>query len=70
MENWNPFAWLIMAAGFLFGVVIGWFGVGGWYWMIGYCAMLTGLTILMTNMVRAIWRYGRRRKAVFDRRSS
>jgi len=70
MEHWNPYGWLLMAAGFLFGVALGWYGVGGWYWMIGYCAMLTGLTILMTNMLRAIWRYGRKRRALFGRRSS
>ena len=70
MENWNPYGWLLMAAGFSFGVALGWHGVGGWYWMIGYAAMLAGLTILLTNMLRALWRYGRRRKAVLDRRSS
>jgi hypothetical protein len=70
VENWNPYGWLLMAGGFLFGVALGWFGVGGSYWMIGYGAMLAGLTILITNMMRALWRYGRRRKALFGRRSS
>ena len=69
MENWNPYAWLLLAGGFLFGVVLGWFHVGGYYWLIGYGAMLAGLTILLTNMVRALWRFGRRRKALMDRRS-
>jgi hypothetical protein len=35
--------------------------------MIGYALMLAGLTILMTNMVRALWRLGRRRKAILSR---
>ena len=70
MENWNPYAWLLLAGGFLFGVILGWFGVGGWFWLIGYGAMLTGLTILMTNMVRALWRFSRRRKALPGRQSS
>lgn len=65
MEHWNPYGWLLLGGGFLFGVFVGWMGagVGGWLWMIGYGAMLAGLTILMTNMVRAIWRYGRKFKS-------
>ncbi len=70
MENWNPCAWLLLSGGFLFGVAIGWIGVSGSYWMIGYAAMLAGLAILMTNMVRAIWRFGRRRKSILERLSS
>jgi len=69
MENWNPFAWLLLGVGFVFGVMLGWFGVGGYYWLIGYAAMLAGLTILLTNMMRALWRFGRRHMAHFGRRS-
>jgi hypothetical protein len=69
MENWNPFGWLLLGAGFLFGVAIGWYGVGGSVWMIGYAAMLAGLTILITNMLRAMWRFGRKRKAILERLS-
>ena len=69
MENWNPYGWLLLVGGFLSGMVIGWFGLGGELWMIGYTAMLAGLTILMTNMVRAIWRLGRKRKAILNRLS-
>ncbi len=70
MENWNPFGWLLLGGGFLFGVAIGWYGVAGSLWMIGYAAMLAGLTILLTNMVRAMWRFGRRRKAILERLST
>ena len=69
MEHWNPYGWMLLAGGFLFGMVIGWFGLGGSYWMIGYAAMLAGLTILMTNMVRAIWRQISKRKAILNRLS-
>ena len=63
MEHWNPYGWLLLVGGFLLGVLVGWMGMGmgGWLWMIGYAAMLAGLTILATNMVRALWRYGRKR---------
>jgi hypothetical protein len=69
MEHWNPYGWMLLASGFLFGMVIGWFGLGGWFWMIGYCAMLTGLTILTTNLIRAIWRQIFKRKAILSRLS-
>ena len=69
MEHWNPYGWMLLASGFLFGMVIGWFGLGGWFWMIGYCAMLTGLTILTTNLIRAIWRQIGKRKAILSRLS-
>ena len=72
MEHWNPFGWLLLGGGFLYGVVISWMGmgIGGWPWMIGYAATLAGLTILTTNMVRAIWRYGRKRKSNLNHLSS
>jgi hypothetical protein len=50
---------MLLAGGFLYGMVIGGLGLGGSLWMIGYALMLAGLTILMTNMVRALWRLGR-----------
>ena len=70
MENWNPYGWTLLAGGFLFATVIGWLGLGGSFWMIGYAAMLAGLTILMTNMLRAIWRQIGKRKAILSRLSS
>ncbi len=69
MEHWNPYGWMLLASGFLFGTVIGWLGLGGSFWMIGYCAMLAGLTILITNLIRAIWRQIAKRKAIFSRLS-
>ena len=70
MENWNPYAWMLLAGGFVYGMVIGWFGLGGYLWLVGYGFMLAGLTILITNMVRALWRFGRRRKAILSRLTS
>ena len=70
MENWNSYGWLLLAGGFLFGVAIGWSGMGGSLWMIGYTAMLAGLTILMTNMVRTLWRLGRKHWTSLNRLSS
>lgn len=67
MEHWNPYGWMLLAGGFLYGMVVGGLGLGGSLWMIGYALMLAGLTILMTNMVRALWRLGRRRKAILSR---
>ena len=69
MENWNPYGWMLLAGGFLYGMVIGWFGLGGSLWMIGYAAMLAGLTILMTNMMRALGRLVRKRKTILGRLS-
>ncbi len=69
MEHWNRFGWMLLAGGFLYGMVIGWFGLGGSLWMIGYAAMLAGLTILMTNMMRALWRLVRKRKTILGRLS-
>ena len=69
MEHWNPYAWMILAGGFVYGMVIGGMGLGGYYWLVGYGLMLTGLTILMTNMMRSLWRLGRKRKAILQRLS-
>ena len=69
MENWNAYGWTLLAGGFVFGMVIGGLGLGGSLWLIGYTAMLAGLTILITNMMRALWRFGRRRKSILSRLS-
>ena len=69
MEHWNAYGWMLLAGGFLFGMVIGWFGLGGSFWMIGYGLMLAGLTILMTNLIRAVWRQICKRKAILSRLS-
>ena len=70
METWNPYGWMLLAGGFVCGMVIGGLGLGGWFWLLGYGLMLAGLTILMTNMVRALWRLGRRHKAILSRLTS
>jgi len=54
MENWNPFGWLLLAGGFLFGVFVGGPQSGGSLWLVPYGVMLAGLTILTTNMIRTI----------------
>ena len=61
MENWNPYAWLCLLAGFLAGLASGWLGHNYELLLISYVAILTGLAILTTNMLRALWRYSRRR---------
>ena len=67
MENWNPFGWLLIVTGFLFGVFVGWLQVGDGLWLISYGVMLAGLTILTTNFVRTVWRAIRRRKLINSR---
>lgn len=75
MERWNPIGWTLLAGGFLFSAAVAGFGLvgsnwGGSIWLIGYLAMLVGLAILITNMLRALWRFGRRQVAVLTRNSS
>ncbi len=67
MENWNPIGWLLLVGGFLFGVIVGWFQVGDRIWLGSYAAMLAGLTILLTNLVRTLWRASRRRRLISSR---
>ncbi len=67
MENWNPFGWLLLVGGFLFGVIVGWLQVGDSLWLVSYGVMLAGLTILLTNMIRTLWRLIRNRSVIRDR---
>ena len=67
MENWNPFGWLLLAGGFLFGVLLGGPQSGGELWLVSYGVILAGLTILTTNMIRTIWRASRRRNVIRTR---
>ena len=62
MEHWNPFGWSLLFGGFLFGVVVGWLQIGSSLWLVSYGFILAGITILVTNLVRAIWRYSRKRR--------
>ena len=64
MENWNPFGWLLLVGGFLFGVIVGWLQVGDSLWLVSYGVMLAGLTILLTNMIRTLGRYIRSRNLI------
>ena len=56
IENWNPVGWVLLIGGFLFGVVFGWLQVGDNLWLASYAAMLAGLTILLSNLIRTLWR--------------
>ncbi len=67
MEDWNPFGWLLLAGGFLFGVIVGGPQAGDKLWLISYTAMLAGLTILLTNMIRTLWQFVRSRKMIRGR---
>jgi hypothetical protein len=67
MENWNPFGWLLLAVGFMFGVVVGWAHIGDRLWLVSYGVMLAGLTILLTNMIRTVWRAVRSRSVIRNR---
>jgi hypothetical protein len=58
MENWNPFGWLLLGGGFLFGMIVG----GPQAWLISYTVILAGLTILLTNLIRTLWQFVRSRK--------
>ena len=57
----NPIGWLLLGGGFLFGVIIGWLHVGDRLWLVSYTAILAGLTILVMNMFRTLWRLIRSR---------
>ncbi len=56
MENWKPIGWVLLVGGVLFGVVFGWLQVGDGLWLGSYAAMLAGLTILLSNLIRTLWR--------------
>ncbi len=67
MEDWNPFGWLLLVGGFLFGVIVGGPQVGDRLWLVSYAAMLAGLTILLTNLIRILWQFVRGRKVIRGR---
>lgn len=67
MENWNPIGWSLLIGGFLFGVIVGWAQVGDRFWLVSYTTMLAGLVILVTNLVRALWRLVRSRNVIRGR---
>ena len=67
MENWNPIGWSLLIGGFLFGVIVGWAQVGDRFWLVSYTTMLAGLAILVTNLIRALWRLVRSRNVIRGR---
>ena len=67
MENWNPFGWLLLVGGFLFGAIVGGPQAGDKLWLISYTAMLAGLTILLTNLIRTLWQFIRSRRVIRGR---
>lgn len=67
MENWNPIGWSLLIGGFLFGVIVGWVQVGDRFWLVSYTTMLAGLAILVTNLIRALWRHVRSRSVIRGR---
>ena len=67
MENWNPLGWLLLVGGFLCGVVLGWVHIADRLWLLSYGIMLAGLTILVMNMTRSVWRFIRGRAAIRGR---
>lgn len=67
MEGWNPIGWLLMAGGFMSIALVGGPQAGHVLWLASYAAMLAGLTILTSNMLRAIWRSIRARRVIRGR---
>ncbi len=62
MENWNPIGWTTLFGGLLVGVIGGMLGASGSAWPVSFGLILAGIAILVTNMIRSLWRYGRKRK--------
>jgi hypothetical protein len=67
MTTWNPIGWSLLAGGFLFGVIVAWAQVGEKFWLISYSTMLAGLAVLVTNLLRVLWRALRARLLVRGR---
>jgi hypothetical protein len=67
MEHWNPTGWSLLFGGFLFGMIAGWMQAGEPLSLVPYAAILAGLTILVTNMLRTLWRFIRSLNVIRDR---
>jgi len=67
METWNPIGWSLLIGGFMFGVIVGWAQVGDRFWLVSYTTMLAGLAILVTNIIRAFWRFIHSRNVIRGR---
>ena len=57
----------LLAGALIIGVIVGWIQVGDGLWLGSYAAMLAGLTILLTNLIRTLWRASRRRRLINSR---
>jgi len=67
MEHWNPTGWSLLFGGFLFGMIAGWMHAGQTLSLVPYATILAGLTILVTNMLRTLWRFIRGRNVIRGR---
>lgn len=59
MVNWNPIGWSLLIGGFIFGVLLGFFRIWDTYWLGSFGAIFAGLSILVTNLLLAIWHFCR-----------
>ena len=66
MESWNPFAWLLLISGFVIAYHFG-AQIGDRAWFVSYATNLAGLSILLTNLSRDVWRFIRGRMIVRSR---
>ncbi len=67
MEHWNLIGWTLLIGGFLFGMIAGWMQAGEALSFMPSAAILAGLTILVTNMFRTLWRLVRSRRVIHQR---
>ena len=67
MKHLNLVGWTLLIGGFLFGMIAGWMQAGEALSFMPNAAILAGLTILVTNMFRTLWRFIRSRYVIHHR---